>query len=271
MPTTLDEALAHKDACPEAVPMAGGTDLMVCWPEHLERRDATYLDLSGVAGLRATAWRDDALILGAMTTYWDVLEDERAGREFPMLHEAASQVGAIQIQARGTWAGNVANGSPAADGVPVLMAYDAEVELASRAGVRTVPLDHFYHGYKVLEARPEELIRCIRIPRRPYAFARFEKVGARAAQAIAKVGVAVARSDAGWRVVASSVAPTVRRCPTIERLLEDAQPIERPEDLAAAIDADVSPIDDLRSTAAYRRAVLCRVLYFMTSPIQHTG
>ena len=261
LPESLDDALALKAEHPEAVPMAGTTDLLVCWPEHPAEHDRLFLDLSGVAELRAARWTNDALTLGAMTTYWDVVSDDRATAEFPMLREAAVQVGSVQIQTRGTWAGNIANGSPAADGVPVMMAYDAVVSLASASGRREIPLDRFYHGYKQLEMRPDELIASIRMPRRPYAFARFHKVGSRRAQAIAKVGVAVARSEAGWRVVASSVAPTVRRCRAVEAMLEAGRTPVDPDDLRAALREDVSPIDDIRSTAAYRMRVLGNVLY----------
>jgi CO/xanthine dehydrogenase FAD-binding subunit len=109
--------------------------------------------------------------------------------------------------------------------------------------------------------RDDELVVAIRLPRRPHDLQRFVKVGPRRAQAIAKVGLAVARSTAGWRVVAASVAPTVRRCPTVERLLEVGPPPRAPEELEAALGADVSPIDDFRSTADYRARVLGRVLF----------
>jgi CO/xanthine dehydrogenase FAD-binding subunit len=262
MPANLAEALEMKTRQPDAVPMAGGTDLLVRWTEHPDNADRTYVDLSGLGELDAIRWDDDFLELGALTTYWDVLGDERAGREFAMLHQAAPQVGAIQIQARGTWAGNVANASPAADGVPVLMAYDGEVQLASAGGRRTVPLSSFYRGYKEMDLRPDELITAIRLPRRPWAFEQFIKIGPRRAQAIAKVGVALAHAADGWRVVAVSVAPTIRRCPSLERLLDDSVPVGGPADLLPAIDADVSPIDDIRSTAGYRRRVFARIIYY---------
>jgi CO/xanthine dehydrogenase FAD-binding subunit len=170
-------------------------------------------------------------------------------------------VGAIQIQSRGTWAGNVANGSPAADGVPVLMAYDAVVILASAGGRREIPLDAYYTGYRASVRRADELIVAIRIPRRSHSRERFVKVGPRRAQAIAKVGLAVARSATGWRVVAASVAPTVRRGPAVERFLDEGARPRGPEDFDAPLRSDVAPIDDLRSTAVYRTRVLARVLF----------
>ena len=261
LPSTLPEALDTLARDPAAVPMAGGTDLLVHWPVRIEAHDRTYLDLSRLDELKPVTWKTDELVLGALTTYWDVIQDERAGREFPLLVDAARQVGAIQIQARGTWAGNIVNASPAADGVPVLMAYDAVVVLQSLRGREEIPLDRFYSGYKDMRRRADQLVVAIRIPRRPYSFQVFEKVGSRRAQAIAKVGLAITHSSAGWRVVAASVAPTIRRCATIERLLETGAKIVSPEDLFPAIATDVAPIDDIRSSARYRARVMARVLY----------
>jgi len=265
MPESLEGAFALLEngasATGAPVPIAGGTDLLVHWPDRIAEHDRTYLDLWHLAELRPIRWTDDALELGALTTYWDVVRHRRVGTEFPLLVDAARQVGAIQIQSRGTWAGNIANGSPAADGVPVLMAYDATVVMASRAGRREASLSAFYRGYKEMDLRPGELIVAIRLPRRPHSVQQFFKIGSRRAQAIAKVGAAIARSDAGWRVVAASMAPTVRRCAALERLFESGVALDGPDDLLPALREDVSPIDDLRSSAAYRERVMARVLY----------
>lgn len=259
-PASLPEALTMLSAEPSAIPLAGGTDIMVSWPQRLSAHEATYLDLSGVMELRSIRWTEDALVLGAMTTYWDVIEDGQVAAAFPMLVDAARQVGAVQIQSRGTWAGNIVNASPAADGVPVLMAYDAIVVLESTAGRAEVPLADFYLGYKDLRRGPDQLVTEIRIPRRSYRFHRFQKVGPRRALAITKVGVAVTCDGDDWRVVANSVAPTVCRCPAIERRLS-AGALNGPEDLLGPIRDDVSPIDDIRSTARYREAVLAKLIY----------
>ena len=261
-PARLGEALEMLAADPDALPMAGGTDLLVHWPMRPEAQDASYVDLSGLDELRPHRWTDGELVLGGLTTYWDVIRDPRVLREFPLLVRAARQVGAIQIQARGTWAGNIVNASPAADGVPVLMAYDAVVVLESAEGREEVPLDDFYLGYTRMRRRGDQLVTAIRLPRRPYGMQAFEKVGSRRAQAIAKVGLALARSAAGWRVVAASMAPTVRRCPGLERRLDEARPLSGPGDLLPTIREDVSPIDDIRSTAEYRERVMARVLYW---------
>jgi CO/xanthine dehydrogenase FAD-binding subunit len=246
------------------VPLAGGTDLLVHWPVRPDARTRDYLDLQRIDELRGIRWSDHALELGALATYWDAITDARVTAEFPILVAAARQVGAIQIQSRGTWAGNVANGSPAADGVPALMALGAIVVLESRQGRREVPLDAYYSGYREGARRDDELLVAIRIPRRPHALQGFVKVGPRRAQAIAKVGLAVARSDEGWRVVAASVAPTVRRCRAVERRLEERGLPRSPEDLDEPLRADVAPIDDLRSTAEYRARVLARILFDVT-------
>lgn len=262
MPASVREACAMCASEPAATPMAGATDLLVHWPERLPDHDKTYVDLSRLAAeLRAMQWSADGLRLGALTTYWDVLQDTKVCAEFPLLAAAARQVGAIQIQSRGTWAGNIGNGSPAADGVPVLMAYDARVVLRARDGERAVPLKDYYTGYRQSVRRPSELITAIEVPRPGPGFAAFHKVGPRRAQAITKVGVAIQQTGDGWRIVAGSVAPVVKRCPTVERLLQSGTRIASPGDLMGAVTADVSPIDDIRSTAEYRRTVLCRLLY----------
>jgi len=263
LPTTLPEALGRLAERPETIPIAGGTDLLVHWPARVAEHEREYLDLSGIADLRTVAWKNGDLVLGALATYWDVIHAGRMNEAYPLLVTAARQVGAVQIQTRGTWAGNIVNASPAADGVPVLMAYDAVVVLESaRGGREEVPLDAFYSGYKQMRKRLDQLVVAIRIPWREYDVAIFEKVGGRRAQAIAKAGLAITHSNAGWRVVAASVAPTVRRCPAVERLLNEGTPVRSPDDLLPAIERDVTPIDDLRSTAAYRKRVMARLLYY---------
>lgn len=250
-----------------AIPMSGATDLLVHWPVRLEEHHRAYVDLSKLDELKPLRWTEGELVLGGLTTYWDVISERRAGDEFPLLIAAARQVGAIQIQARGTWAGNIVNASPAADGVPALMAYDAVVVLESLRGREEVPLDQFYSGYKVMRRRPDQLVVAIKIPRRPYPFQVFEKVGSRRAQAITKVGLAIAKSTNGWRVVANSMAPTVCRCRAVEQMLETRAPVRSPQDFLSAIDQDVAPIDDIRSSAAYRKGVMARLLYYDLQPV----
>src|SRR5207237_59937 len=132
-PSSLDQALGMMAERP-LTPIAGGTDLLVSW-HHRTKNDLALLDLSPLTELAAVRLSDDELVLGGLTTYWQVMTSPDVCAAFPLLRDAARQVGAIQIQTRGTWAGNIANASPAADGVPVMMAYDAVVVLRSREGV----------------------------------------------------------------------------------------------------------------------------------------
>jgi CO/xanthine dehydrogenase FAD-binding subunit len=261
LPQTFREACELLAEDPERVPIAGGTDLLVDWPQRFDRQAKTYIDLWKLAELKSIDWSDDALTLGATATFWNAICDPRVREELPLLAYAARRVGALQIQTRGTWAGNIINASPAADGAAVLMAHDAVVELASAGGAEEVPLADLYLGHGRLRRRPDQLVRAIRIPRRAYSVRIFEKVGARAAQAIAKLSVTVTRSDVGWRVVAGGMAPRVCRCTSLERLLESETPIASPEDLLPGIRTDLAPADDIRSSAAYRERVMARVAY----------
>lgn len=262
-PKTLPDAcrmLAESDRA--VTPIAGGTDLLVSW-HHRPKNDLSLLDLSCLeSDLRPIRWEKSFLELGALTTYWDVIRSPEVSREFPLLAQAARQVGAIQIQTRGTWAGNIGNGSPAADGVPVMMAYGARVVLKSVTGEREIGLDSYWTGYKQSVKQADELIVAIRLPRRPRSFEWFHKVGARTAQAITKVGVAMVKDDDCWRVVANSVAPYIARCNHLEQALAAGGRFASPIDVRQAAEKDMSPIDDIRSTAAYRLNVLSRLIFY---------
>lgn len=267
-PSTVHEAASMlRGSGGRATLVAGATDAFVHWPARVIDEQAMFIDLSGVVELRGHVWRDDALVLGGLTTYWDIVCDGRAGAECSSLVQAARTVGAIQIQTRGTWAGNIANASPAADGVAALMARDAVVELTSCDGVEEVKLGEFYLGYKRTRMRADQIITAIRVPRRAHEVECFLKVGARRAQAISKVGVAIAKSADGWRVVANSMAPTVRRCTAVEEALDAQAPLPDVRSLVDLLKLDVSPIDDVRSTAAYRLGVLARLLYHELAPV----
>lgn len=260
-PSNLQHALQLlADAVRPLTPIAGGTDLMVSWHAR-PREDAAFLDLALLDELKSFRFTEDYLELGALTTYWQIIQSTQVADRFPLLCQTARQVGAIQIQTRGTWAGNIANGSPAADGVPVLMAYDAEVVLQSLEGTVQVPLHQYYTGYKQSVRKPDQLIVAIRLPNRTRQFDWFHKVGARRAQAITKVGVAMVHDSHGWRVVANSVAPTIRRCPSLEQALDRGLTFHGPDEVLACLSHDIAPITDIRSTAEYRANVLSRLIY----------
>lgn len=270
-PATVDQALEMLAKAKHPVtPIAGGTDLLVCW-HHLLKDDLCLLDLTFLGELRAFQLTDEYLELGGLTTYWQIIESAEVSQAFPLLVEAARLVGALQIQTRGTWAGNIANASPAADGVLVMMAYDAVVLLRSRHRTTEVPLDEYYTGYKQTVRRPDQLITGIRLPRRPREVEWFFKVAPRAAQAIAKAGIAVVHDTQGWRVAANSVAPFVCRCRNMERALRHGQRFNSPDEVLEVLEADISPIDDIRSTARYRSRVLSRLLYYELAALAHAS
>ena len=263
-PTTLEQALELLATAEQPItPIAGGTDLLVAW--HNQIKDGlNLLDLSPLGKqLQPFRLTDDHLELGALTSFWDVIQSGGRGPGIPTLKHSRSRGRCgPDSDERGTWAGNIGNGSPAADGVPVLMAYDATVVLQSREDSSEVPLDRYYTGYKQTVRRPDQLIVAICVPRRVRELEWFYKVGTRRAQAISKVGVAVVKDAHGWRVVANSLAPMVRRCRTLEKALNDGRTFQDVKQIRDLLDHDIAPIDDIRSTAAYRATVLSRLLYY---------
>jgi len=247
-------------------PFAGGTDLMVLLElgklEH--RRFLSLWHLNELRGIEASA---EHVTLGALTTYTAVQAAPVLAREFPLLCRAAAETGGIATQNRGTIAGNIANGSPAADSPPALLCYDAELELISARGSRWVPYATFHTGYKTMQLAPDELIGRLRLARRMRAWKQYyRKVGTRRAQAISKVCFAGACELAGGRIkdvriALGSVAPAVLRATRTEKLL-------RGERLTSAVIAaarrslgeEIAPIDDFRSAAVYRRRVAQNLL-----------
>ena len=172
-----------------------------------------------------------------------------------MLAAAAREIGAVQMQNRGTLGGNVANGSPAGDSLPVLAAADAVVVLLSASGERRVPFCAFYTGYRQSVLQPGELISAIEV-RGIDGTQWFRKVGTRAAQAVSKVVMAAVRAPTP-RIALGSVAPTVVRASRTEALLAAGGPVEQARELLMA---EIAPIDDVRSTSAYRRHVAGNLL-----------
>jgi CO/xanthine dehydrogenase FAD-binding subunit len=211
-------------------------------------------------------WDDAGITFGALATYTDLRRHPYVQRHLPNLVQSAKVTGAVAIQNRGTLGGNLVNGSPAADTPPSLLAYGAQVELTGLLGSRWVPYEDFHTGYKQTVMGPCELLTRIRVPQPPPGFHFYRKVGTRAAQAVAKVCLAAyAQIEDGTvraiRIGLGSVAPVPVRARAAEAAL-----LGRPLDalpLAAAREAlmaDISPIDDIRSTAGYRRTVAGNVL-----------
>jgi CO/xanthine dehydrogenase FAD-binding subunit len=262
-PDTWEDALAAKAAHPEALPIAGGTDVMVAMNFDRTRPEA-ILDLTRVAELREWGAEDGALRIGAGVTYTRLITE--LSDRLPGLAIASRTVGSPQIRNRGTVGGNLGTASPAGDGLPPLYVSDAEVELASAAGgTRRVPVAEFIAGPKRTVARDDELIAAFHLPAAtgPQQFA---KIGTRNAMVIAVCSLSVALWPERRAVCAciGSAGPTPIRAAEAEafgageldwdgrRPLSDAA-LQRFGELVA--DA-AAPIDDVRGSAAYRRHAL---------------
>jgi xanthine dehydrogenase small subunit len=231
------------------VPMAGCTDLYVAL-NFGTLKDQTFLNLWRLDELRRIDLRGNALWIGALATYTDLLRSPLIRARLPMLVSAARQIGGVQIQNRGTIGGNVANASPAGDSLPVLAVADATVVLRSASETRRVPFSAFYTGYRRTVMRPDELIEALEVP--PVQGRQwFRKVGTRAAQAIAKV-VMAGVAGGPPRIALGSVAPTVVRALKTEQVLASGGSLDEAQ---RALNEEIAPLDDLRSTAEYRRRV----------------
>ena len=265
-PATLSEAFEFM-AAGEYRPLAGGTDLMVQLEADVVEPPAAVLDLSRLSELKGVSTDGYDVTIGALTTYTELRYSPVLSARLPALAEAAATIGAAQIQNRGTIGGNVCNASPAGDSLPVLLAVDATFDVGSATGEREIAAREFWTGYRQTALRDDELLLRVRFPVERARRTRFRKVGTRAAQAISKVVMALSyRDDDGtWRDVRlalGSVAATTIRARETEAVLEGSRPGESVAGAAAATLAEeIAPIDDVRSTAGYRRSVSARVLH----------
>jgi CO/xanthine dehydrogenase FAD-binding subunit len=251
-PRKLSDALKmmRDDVC---VPIAGCTDIYVEFQFGL-RKDTLYIDLSMLNELRGIRAHHNVIDIGALTTYTELQESRDVAQRLPVLTAAAREIGGIQIQNRATIGGNIGNGSPAGDTLPVLAVTDATVVLRSASAERRIPFNEFYTGYRQSVRRPDELIVAVEIPRLEGA-QWFRKVGTRAAQAISKIVMAAVRAEFP-RVAMGSVAPTVIRLRRTEAALRNGDVNAAQHVLAE----EINPIDDIRSNAAYRRRVAANLL-----------
>jgi CO/xanthine dehydrogenase FAD-binding subunit len=255
-PRTLDEAVAALEA-PGVQILAGGTDF---FPALGERQAAMpIVDITAIPELSGITVGDREIRIAGGTTWTEIIETPLPAC-FDALKLAAREVGSIQIQNRGTVAGNLCNASPAADGVPPLLALDAEVELVSRTGRRRLKLDAFITGNRRTERRPGEILAAVIVPRTIDGPSAFLKLGARRYLVISIAMVAAILADDGAgrvaqaRVAVGACSAVARRLPELERSLVGLP-------FGAGIGAHVapthleglSPIDDVRATAAYRR------------------
>ncbi len=251
--TSLRQALALMKS--EArTPLAGTTDLYVEL-NFGTLKPRRFLDIWALNELRTISMHGDTLVIGALATFTALIRSPLVQARLPMLVEAAGLVGGIQIQNRGTLGGNIANASPAGDSLPVLAAVDAMLVLRSADAERRIPFTEFYTGYRKSVMRPDELLVAVEVP--PVEGAQyFRKVGTRAALAISKIVMAGVKG-AVPRIAFGSVAPTVVRVRHTEQALAGGTHIE---DVVRILEQEIAPIDDIRSSAAYRRRVAGNLL-----------
>jgi CO/xanthine dehydrogenase FAD-binding subunit len=247
------------------LPIAGGTDVMVLYAAgKLPARK--LVSIWNLPELRGIEISPDEIRIGAGCTYGELREHDIIAGEFPLLASAARWTGGIANQNRGTLGGNIVNASPAADSLPALLVYEAELILVSRRGERRMPYFDFHTGYKKMKLASDELIRAICLGRRFSNYLHYaRKVGAREAQALSKVCVAALGRLRGGvtgsviddvRIALGSVAPVPLRLSEVERIVK-GKPVE-PELVQLTrkmTSAAIQPIDDIRSTARYRSAV----------------
>ncbi|WP_420130026.1 FAD binding domain-containing protein [Longimicrobium sp.] len=253
-PRSLDDALGMLQQHAPLMPLAGCTDVFVGlqFGTQSARR---FMNIWGLDELRGIEVREGVLRIGALATYTELGRSPVVWEHLPMLVAASREVGGVQIQNRGTIGGNIANGSPAGDSLPVLAAADAVVVLRSLEGERRVPFNEIYTGYRATVIRPHELIVAVEVP--PVEGAQwFRKVGTRAAQAISKVVIAGIRGPRP-AIALGSVAATVVRLPRTENALAAGSSIEEAQ---RVLQQEIKPIDDVRSTATYRLRVAANLL-----------
>ena len=270
LPGSLDEALTMKAERPEAIPLAGGTDVMVDM-NFGRLRPAAIIDVSRLGELRTLSQVDGTVFLGSGVTYATIVREMAA---FKPLVQASRSVGSPQIRNRGTVGGNLGTASPAGDALPVLAAYDAEVVLRSQArGERSLPWQTFLMGPKKTAIAPDELIvgtswRRVRGP------GSFSKIGTRNAMVIAVAGLCLVVDEERRRVrvALGSVGPVIIRASEAEEKVSSAlatagcwddptKPMadQSIDEFAELVAAAARPLDDVRGTAAYRRHG-CKVL-----------
>lgn len=269
-PRTLSEALELRSELTSAARVvAGGTDVMVWQGSQRVPYPQAYLSLWGLKELKFVRVSDNQLQIGALATYTDLLNSGLLHTHFPDLAEACAQVGAVQIQNRGTLVGNAVNASPAGDTIPSLAVHEAVFVLESRQrGERKVPFQDFYLGYRKTALADDELVTRVELPIPPEdAFCQFAKIGSRQAQTISKVmGAIKARFDAEGRfesvqLALGAVAPVILRLPLTEAALIGHPPsISLVDRVAPTLQQEIAPITDVRSDAEYRRFAAAGIL-----------
>lgn len=250
----------------EWTPIAGGTELMVAFSAG-RLNAGKLINIWGIPDLRFIETTPESFVIGACTTFLDLRAHAALAAELPLIAKASSWIGSIANQSRATVAGNLANGSPAADSSPALLVYDAEIELVSKRGHRRVPYSAFHTGYKTNVMTADELIYAVHMPRRFADYKQYlRKVGTRRAMAIAKValaGTALLKNGVidDIRLAAASLAPFPARLYETECALAGNRITSVTiQSARAALLTEAKPIDDIRSTAEYRKRVGANLL-----------
>lgn len=258
------------------LPIAGGTDLMVQYSAgHLATRK--LVSIWNLPELRRIEILPGEVRVGAGCTYTDLIENTEVNHDFPLLTTAARLTGGVANQNRGTLGGNIVNASPAADSLPALLVYGAELILVSVRGERRVPYENFHISYRKTQCAADEVIQFVCLPRRFSDYRAYtRKIGARNAQAISKVCLAALGRVAGGviediRIAVGSVAPIPFRLTETEKALRGKRINLALMLLAKKIAAhEVQPIDDIRSSARYRRAVTANLVAEFMSDFNDT-
>jgi CO/xanthine dehydrogenase FAD-binding subunit len=258
-------------------PIAGGTELMVAFSAG-RLTTPKLVSLWGIRDLSLIELRGTGVAIGAATTFLDLRKNAVIAADFPLLAKAASWIGSIANQSRATLGGNLVNGSPAADSSPALLAYDAEIEMISVRGKRRVAYSEFHSGYKRTVLRADELLYAVHLPRRFAGHKQYlRKVGTRRAMAIAKVALGATALLADGiikeiRLGAASLAPFPTRLQQTEAALLGRTLSQETLHLASrALLDEIKPIDDIRSTAEYRRRVALNLFREFLSELRQEG
>ncbi|HSY30776.1 MAG TPA: 2-oxo-4-hydroxy-4-carboxy-5-ureidoimidazoline decarboxylase [Verrucomicrobiae bacterium] len=266
-PNNLSSVLSLLAQEPGAwLPIAGGTDLMVQYAAgHLDTRK--LVSIWNLPELRRVEILPGEIRVGAGCTYTDLMQNAEVNREFSLLTSAARWTGGVANQNRGTLGGNIVNASPAADSLPALLVYGAELILVSVRGERRILYENFHTGYRKTQRAADEVIRCVCLPRQFKNYRAYtRKIGARNAQAISKVCLAALGRMAGGiiediRMAVGSVAPVPLRLRETEKVLRGKEIGPALILLATKTAAhEIQPIDDIRSSARYRRAVTANLV-----------
>ncbi|MDD2464849.1 MAG: xanthine dehydrogenase family protein subunit M [Desulfobulbus sp.] len=267
-PSCLEEFFVLLEQYPEALPIAGGTDLLIRLRNVIEPDNRPLLALNAIPEVHGIREESETLSIGAAVTFSGIINDPLIREQVPVLALAARKVGGPAIRNMATIGGNICTASPAGDSLPPLYVLGAKVEIAARQGIRRMPIEKFILGPGQISLGVGEIVTRIQLPHHAcFPWQTFEKVGRRRSLAIAvtsfagQVRLAIDGTIAEARFAWGSVAPTVKRLPALEQELVGARlESETLRHAAAMVRSGVSPIDDIRATAHYRRTVAGNVL-----------